>query len=76
MQELASKKFSTLQEHNITHHSVTEDLHSTQIIKAVINEFINLRLFRYGQEYSRDVLMKENQGKRQQLTKLILFNGL
>ena len=51
--ELSDKLiFSELFRHDIdNHHDISEDFHSTQITKAVIREFINLRLFRYGQEY-------------------------
>ena len=44
--------------------------------QAVIKEFLNMRLFRYGQEYSKCVLMKNCIGKRQQLNKFVLFKGL
>ena len=63
-------------EHDIESHEPFDDLHSTQIKKAVIFEFLNLRLYRYGQEYTKTVLMKGTIGKRQQLNKLLPITGL
>ena len=71
-----SSIFSNLQRHDIDNFNITEDFHSTQIIKAVATKFFVLRLSRYGQEYTRNVLKKDIIGKRQQLNKLILFQGL
>ena len=57
MSELSDKDvFTELFYHDLDYHNdISEDFHSTQIKKAVIKEFLNLRLFRYGQEYSRCV---------------------
>ena len=75
--ELSDKVlFKDMLEHDIESHEPFDDLHSTQIKKAVIFEFLNLRLYRYGQEYTKTVLMKGTIGKRQQLNQLLLFKGL
>ena len=69
MSELSNEDvFTELFYHDHDYHNdISEDFHSTQIKKAVIKEFLNLRLFRYGQEYSRCVLIKNCIGKRHQL---------
>ena len=78
MSELFHKDmFTELFYHDLDYHNdISEDFHSTQIQKDVIKEFLNMRLFRYGQEYSKCVLMKNCIGKRQQLNKFVLFKGL
>ena len=68
--------FSTLLHHDIDTHNPSEDLHSTQIMKAVISLYLHTRLFRYGQEYTQVVLRANSLGKRQQMNKLKLFAGL
>ena len=67
--------FFSLLSHDIEHHVPPEDLHSTQLSKAVIEEFLNLRLLRYGQEFTAKV-NSNAVGVRQKLTKMILFKGL
>ena len=53
MSELPDKE---LFYHDLDYHNgISEDFHSTQIKKDIIKEFLNLRLFRYGQEYFQDV---------------------
>ena len=48
--------FTELFYHDLDYHNdISEDFHSTQIQKNGIKEFLNLRLFRYGQEYSKCV---------------------
>ena len=75
--ELSDKVlFKDMLEHDIEYHEPFEDLHSTQIKKAMIFDFLNLKLYRYEQEYTKTVLMKGTIGKRQQLNKLLLFKGL
>ena len=66
---------STLQ-HDVESHVPGQDLHSTQIMKAVVKAFLDIRLPRYGQEYTKSVVKAGSEGKRQQLNKLILFKGL
>ena len=61
--------FFPLLSHDIDFHDPFEDLHSTQISKAIIEEFLNLRLLRYGQEYATKMNKKD-------IGLLILFKGL
>ena len=69
--------FSDLLQHDINTHTPTEDLHSTQVMKAVVAKFMKMMLFRYGQEFTQDLIMKKKAlGKRQKMNKLTLFNGL
>ena len=68
--------FSSLLQHDIDTHFVDEDLHSTQIMKAIVSKFMTMRLLRYAQEYSNEVVKKDVHGKRQQMNKLVLFSGL
>ena len=35
-------------------HDPFQDLHSTQISKAIVNECLNIRLLRYGQTFTED----------------------
>ena len=67
--------FTSLLLHDIEIYEPFEDLHSTQISKAIVEEFLNLRLLRYGQEYATKMNTKTI-GMRQKLTKLIIFKGL
>ena len=68
--------FSSLLQHDLDTHFVDEDYHSTQIMKAVVSKFTKLRLLRYGQEYTNNVVKKDKLGKKQWMNKLMLFNGL
>ena len=68
--------FESLLQHDLDCHDVSEDYHSTQIMKAVINKYITMRLLRYGQEYTLNVIKAKSLGKRQQLNKAVLFSGL
>ena len=54
---------------------INEAFHSTQLVKAIVTKFLNVRLKWYGQEFSL-VTKKKDVGKRQQLNKLIIFKGL
>ena len=47
---------SSLLQHDINTHNPGEDFHSTQIMKVVISMYLHTKLFRYGQEYTRNVL--------------------
>ena len=51
----------------------SDDIHSTQITKEIINYFLNLRLYRYGQYYTEIVVKKDKYGIRQKSNKLVLF---
>ena len=68
--------FSSLLQHDLDTHCISEDFHSTQIMKAIIKLYLKMRLLRYAQKYSQDVVSAGKLGKRQQLNKLVLFNGL
>ena len=68
--------FSSLLQHDIDTHTVSEDFHSTQILKATVASFLKMRLLRYAQEYTNTVVKKGLLGKRQEMTKLMLFQGL
>ena len=52
-----------------------EDFHSAQVTKAIVEEYLNLQLFRYGQDLRANIKMIDL-GVRQKLTELILFKGL
>ena len=71
--------FKSLLHHDIENHIIGEDLHSTQIMKAVVSAYMNIRLLRYGEEYTKytkTVIQRAKIGKRQQLNKLLMFEGL
>ena len=68
--------FSSLLQHDVDNHSITEDFHSTQVMKVVVRLFLKMRLSRYAQEYTQVVVKKNALGKRQQMNKLMLFSGL
>ena len=62
--------------HDFGDEIINEDLHSSQIIKEIIDSYLDIRMFRYGQYFS-DIVIK-NKGKcglRQQSNKLV-FQGL
>ena len=47
--ELACEKlFPELNEHEI----LTEDMHSSQLLKKIISKYLSIRLFRYGKQYT------------------------
>ena len=48
--------FKDLNEHDAEHEAVTEDMHSTQLIKMLANDFFTIRLQRYGQLYTEKVM--------------------
>ena len=62
--------------HDIELHCADTDFHSTQIIKSVARKYLRIRMARYGQDYTKDVLQKTKLGKRRQLNKLVHFQGL
>ena len=74
--ELSPSVFANLWRHDMENSNINEDFHSTQIIKSIALKFFMLRLMRYGQEYTQSVLKLKLIGKRKQLNKLILFQGL
>ena len=76
MQEVATKDiFKSLAQHDLDTHDPSQDFHSTQLCKEIAHKYLDTRLSRYQQIYSDDVIHKGNLGKRQQLTKAIMFSG-
>ena len=76
MRELLKKYiFSSLRYHDVQNHDPFQDLHSTQISKAIVNECLNIRLLRYRPTFTEDKILNSNIGKRQSNTKQILFKG-
>ena len=76
-QQLASEViFLQLDQHDLDNEILTEDLHSTQIIKKVVEKYVSIRLLTYGKHFNKDVLHRDKIGMRQQSTKLILFKGI
>ena len=67
--------FDSLAVHDFDTHDPTGDLHSTQLCKAIAQKYIDIRLFRHQQRVT-DISRKGKLGKRQQLTKAIMFSGL
>ena len=52
--------FSSLRYHDVQNHDPFQDLHSTQISKAIVNEFLNIRLLCYGNIGKRTGLYETN----------------
>ena len=76
-QQLASDViFPELNKHDLEHEILTEDLHSTQLIKKIIDKYVTIRLLTYGKHFNKDVLHKDKIGMRQQSTKLVIFKGI
>ena len=76
-QELARENFfPQLQDHMYDHEILTEDLHSSQLLKKIIDKYVGLRLITYGKHYTKDILNKDKIGVRQQATKMVLFKGI
>lgn len=65
-----------LADHDLETACFTEELHSTQLRKQVCKSYVDLRLLTYGKRYCNEILQTGKTGKRQQLTKLILFQNL
>ena len=76
IRELPCKLFQSLHYHNDENEILNENLHVTQITKEIVNLYLDLRLFRYGQQYTEMVLKKGSLGMRQKVNKLVLFKGL
>ena len=73
---LPNNIFDSLKYHDFEHDMGSDDIHSTQITKEIINCFLDLRLYRYGQYYTEMVVKKDKCGIRQKSNKLVLFQGL
>ena len=50
--------FPTLDEHDMDHEVVNEDLHPFQLVKEIIKRFLTMRLLRYGQNYTESIIQK------------------
>ena len=75
--ELSTKKlFLSLSAHDCDHDLGTEDLHSSQLMVKIVNEYLDLRLLNYGKFYEEMNIKKGKIGMRQQSNKLVLFKGL
>ena len=63
MQELLTKNvFASLIQHNIDNHDpLGEDLHSTQLCKKIAHKYLDMRLFRYQQTFTDDVIHRNLQ---------------
>ncbi len=68
--------FADLARHDLQTCTDNEELHSTQLKKKVCQHYITLRLLTYGQKYYTDKIQLSKVGKRQKLTKAILFENL
>ena len=68
--------FPTLQEHDFDHEILTEDLHSSQLCKKIIEKYLDIRMSTYSRHFNRDILHRNKIGLRQQSTKLVLFKGI
>jgi hypothetical protein len=55
---------------------VSNDLHSTQLKKQIIDKYLTLRLRTYGKHYTQTVIQNSKAGIRQQANKLVLFQNL
>ncbi len=69
-------EFDSLDQHDRGAAKEDFNLHSTQLKKAICAEYLRIRLLTYGQKYFTDVIQRNNVGKRQKLTKSILFKSL
>ena len=74
--ELDSGMFESLDLHDLEESEIGTDLHSRQLIKEIINSYLDIRLFRYGQYFTERKLKKNKAGIRQQSNKLVIFKGL
>ena len=68
--------FSSLVQHDIDTRTKREEFHSTQIMKGAVASYLKIMLLRHAQEYTKSVVKKGLLGQRQEMTKLMLFNGL
>ena len=68
--------FDCLSDHDLENIFEVQDLHSTQLIKKVIDYYLQIRFFRYGQHYTSVMIKKCKHGMRQQANKMLIFKGL
>ena len=55
---------------------VSEDLHSVQLTKEIIDRYFRIRLLRHGQNFTETNIVKDKSGLRQKMTKSLLFQNL
>ena len=55
---------------------VSEDLHSVQLTKEIIDRYFRIRLLRHGQSFTETNIVKNKSGLRQKMTKSLLFQKL
>jgi len=68
--------FPSLSTHDLEHDVLTEDMHSTQLCKQIMQKYVTLRLVTYGKHFTKTVIQKNKAGIRQQSNKLVLFRNL
>ena len=57
-EHLRNDIFSSLRCHDVQIPDPFQELHSKQILKAIVNEFLNIRLLRYGQTFTEDKILR------------------
>ena len=53
-----------------------EESHSTQLKKAISQKFLEIRLLSHGHQFYKEVIQRQNVGRRQHLTKTVIFQHL
>mgnify|MGYP001802735547 CR=1 FL=1 len=77
LNELFQRKlFIELNEHDKEHGLLFGDLHSSQVIKVIVNKYLQMRCYRYAQQFTKNTIQKGKLGLRQVTNKLMLFKGL
>ena len=56
MNNIPDNVFSPMDEHDFFHDHGSDDLHSTQITKAIVDNYLDVQLYIYGQYYTESVL--------------------
>ena len=69
-------QFPNLNQHDTETANEIEDLHSTQLKKAFCKRYLEVRLLSHGQKYYKEVIQRANIGRRQHLTKTMMFQNL
>ena len=54
---------------------VSEDLHSVQVTKEIIDRYFRIRLLRHGQNFTETNIVKDKSGLRPKMTKSLLFQN-
>ena len=78
-QQLAYKIYNIFPDliaHDTDNDIGSESQHSGQLFLGISRKYFNMRLKRYGQQFTKDVIHKNKLGLCQKLTKTILFQGL